>query len=323
MKYSLGVDIGGTKCAVLLGSADTRDKTEILYKQAFATGHGPEQTINMIFSEIDRCLSERGVHTEQIAGIGISCGGPLDAKRGIIMNPPNLSGWDNIPIADILEDRYGVRARLDNDANACAVAEWKYGAAKGCSDIIFLTFGTGLGAGLILNGRLYTGANGMAGEAGHMRLRDFGPVGYGKSGSFEGFCSGGGIAQLARQKALERLQRGESPSICPSAETLPEITAKSVADAADNGDELAKEIYEISGEYLGLGLSILVDVINPEIVVIGSIFYRSEHLLRPAMERVLRRESLPLSREACRIVPAGLGESIGDYAALSLALLSD
>lgn len=321
MKYRLGLDIGGTKCAVLLGSADIADSKMILHKQVFATGQGPEQTIGMIFDVIDGILQERGIKEDQIMGIGVSCGGPLDANSGVILNPPNLYGWDRVPISDILQKRYGVRVRLDNDANACAVAEWKYGAGKGCSNIIFLTFGTGLGAGMILDGKLYAGANGMAGEAGHIRLADFGPVGYGKAGSFEGFCSGGGIAQIARQVAREHLQRGERPGFCPTVEELTEITAKSVAEAADSGDPLAKEVYEISGEYLGRGLSVIVDILNPEIIIMGSIFYRSGHLMRPAMERALRRESLPLSHSVCRIVPAGLGESIGDYAALSLTLL--
>lgn len=120
--------------------------------------------------------------------VGISCGGPLNSTAGIIEGPPNLPGWNNVKIADILTSHYGVFASLQNDANACAVAEWKFGAGKGAQNMIFLTFGTGLGAGLILNGRLYSGTNDNAGEIGHIRLEEFGPSGYGKSGSFEGFA---------------------------------------------------------------------------------------------------------------------------------------
>ena len=321
--YNLGLDIGGTKCAVLLGSADLRagkDKA-ILQKRVFPTDAGPARTMETVYGMVDDMLAAKGIRPEDIAGIGISCGGPLDSESGRILGPPNLYGWDDVPIVDMLQKKYGVKARLENDANACAVAEWKFGAAVGCDSVVFLTFGTGLGAGMVLNGRLYRGASGMAGEVGHVRLSGWGPVGYGKAGSFEGFCSGGGIAQLARQMVLERIQQGERPAFCPTLAELPELTAKTVADAADGGDSLAKEIYALSGQYLGKGLAMLVDILNPQVIVLGSIFYRSEHLLRPAMQRVLERESLALSRNACRVVSSGLGDHIGDYAALSVALL--
>ena len=181
----------------------------------------------------------------------------------------------------------------------------------------FLTFGTGLGAGLILDGKLYSGTNDNAGELGHIRLSDFGPVGYGKSGSFEGFCSGGGIRQLAQSLVKERLQMGRSVSWCPDGD-IEKITAKVVADAAREGDALAKEIYDISSRYLGIGLSVLIDIINPEVIVIGSIYTRNEDMMKPVMDSVISREALPLAAKVCRVVPAALGEAIGDYAALSV-----
>jgi len=254
-----------------------------------------------------------------ITGIGVSCGGPLDSGRGVILSPPNLVGWDSIPIVKLLRDRFGIRASLQNDANACALAEWKYGAARGYENAVFLTFGTGLGAGLILNGRLYAGANDMAGEAGHIRLADNGPVGYGKAGSFEGFCSGGGIAQLARSMALEKLQMGGKVSFAGDLNELGRLDAKTVALAAEAGDELAMEVFRACGRYLGRGLSILIDILNPEIIVIGGIFTRQRDLLYGEAVRIIEKEALGRSRSACRIVPAGLGEQIGDYAALSVA----
>jgi len=327
VKYCLGIDIGGTKCAVLLGSStidENKDKV-IIHKEVFATDiyKGPDYTIDRICRKIDKILLEREVSTDDIAKIGICCGGPLNSKTGVIMNPPNLYGWDNISISGILNKRYGIQVKLENDANACAVAEWKFGAAKGYQNIIFLTFGTGLGAGIILNGKLYSGTNNMAGEVGHIRLSTFGPVGYGKAGSFEGFCSGSGIAQLARIKVLEKLQLGERPEICSDISKLGSITAKRVAEAADNGDPLAKEIFALSGEYLGKGLSIIIDMLNPEIIVIGSIFQRCRHLLWPFAQEVIEKESLKLSRSVCKIVPSELGDDIGNYAALSLAMLKD
>jgi glucokinase len=220
---------------------------------------------------------------------------------------------------NLLSDRYKIRSGIQNDANACALAEWKFGAGKGTENMIFMTFGTGLGAGLIIDGRLYAGTNDMAGEVGHIRLSGFGPVGYGKAGSWEGFCSGGGIAQLARTMIMEKFQMGESISFCKSAEDLNSINAQVVAEAAMHGDELALQIYRISGQFLGKGLSVLIDILNPEMIVIGSIFARSRQLLEPYAMEVIGKEALFHSSSVCRIVPARLGEDLGDYAALSVA----
>jgi glucokinase len=304
----IGVDIGGTKCAVVLG--DPKGDRKVLKKVKFPT-LGVDETIARIISEVEKMMP--------CDAIGISCGGPLDEKRGIIMSPPNLPDWDNIHITDILKDKFGVPVRLLNDANACAVAEWKYGAGRGAENMIFLTFGTGLGAGLILGGKLYSGACGMAGEIGHMAMEKSGPVGYGKEGSFEGFCSGGGIARTARAKAEKMLAEGKTPSYCESADALSAVTAQSVASFARSGCADALEIYENCGYMLGRGLAVIIDMLNPEKIVIGSVYARAEDLLAPAMRRALRKEALPASLAACEIVPAGLSENIGDIAALCVA----
>lgn len=303
----LGIDIGGTKCAVVLG-----DETGKIYKKVRFETMDKDKTLEKLI-EVAHDIGE-------FESIGISCGGPLDSKKGLIMSPPNLVGWDNVPVCEIFRNEFSVPVYLCNDANACALAEWKFGAGKGTENMVFLTFGTGLGAGLILNGRLYSGTNDMAGEVGHIRLESFGPVGYGKRGSFEGFCSGGGIAQLAKELALEKLQMGESTGYCKNKDELENITAKSVAESAIAGDETAKKVYEICGTQLGRGLSVIVDMLNPERIVIGSIFQRSENLLREYMEKTLKEESLALSREVCEIVPAQLEENLGDVAALSVAV---
>lgn len=303
----LGIDIGGTKCAVVLGN----EKGEILKKIRFET-MDKDRTIEKIIE------ASREMGTFQ--SIGISCGGPLDSKKGVIMSPPNLVGWDNVPVCEILNKEFSVPVYLCNDANACALAEWKFGAGRGAQNMVFLTFGTGLGAGLILDGKLYSGTNDMAGEAGHIRLDSFGPVGYGKKGSFEGFCSGGGIAQLGKTLALEKLQMGGKTGYCKDLSELDTVTAKSIAESALEGDETAKKVYEICGKQLGRGLSVLIDILNPEKIVIGSIFQRSENLLRKYMEETLDEECLSLSRNVCTILPAELGENLGDLAALSVAV---
>lgn len=301
----IGIDIGGTKCAVVLG-----DEKQIIKKIKFDT-KDCKRTVEEIMSAVE-AIGEGDA-------IGISCGGPLDSGRGVIMSPPNLPDWNDVHIVDMLTGRFGIPAYLCNDANACALAEWKYGAGRGTQNMVFLTFGTGLGAGLILNGRLYEGACGMAGEVGHVRLSEHGPVGYGKAGSFEGFCSGRGIAQIGRTVALECLQSGRRAAFCKSVGELDGITAKLIAEYADRGDVDAQRVYAISGEMLGRGLSMIVDILNPEVIVIGSVFSRSENLLRESMEKALRKEALDASVSACRVVGASLGENIGDFAALSVA----
>lgn len=318
MKYRLlaGVDIGGTKCAVTLGLPESGGIV-IKDKLRFPTTD-VEGTIRDIKSALREVMERNGLGSEGISAIGISCGGPLDSRTGVIMSPPNLPGWDNIPIVRILSEEFGVPAAVHNDANACALAEWLFGAGKGTRNMVFMTFGTGLGAGLILDGKLYTGTNDNAGELGHIRLEGFGPVGYGKAGSFEGFCSGSGIEQLARSMVKERLQMGHSVPWCPDG-NLDDITAKAVADAMREGDPLAKRVYEISARQLGKGLSIVIDILNPEVIVIGSIYARNEDIFKPLMEEVRAQEALPLANKVCKVVPAALGESIGDYAALSIA----
>ena len=311
----IGFDIGGTKCAVIIGE-EKNGEIVILDKRKIDTDHSVSA-----YEMIDRMCALAEEMTDDFSKIGISCGGPLDSKKGVILSPPNLPGWDNIEIVSYLEKRYGGKALIQNDANACSVAEWKYGAGRGSRNMIFLTFGSGLGAGLILDGKLYTGTNDMAGEAGHIRLSDFGPVGYGKRGSFEGFCSGNGIAGLGRILATERLQMGESVSYCKTTEDLDKITTKSIAESAYAGNDDAKEVYRICGEKLGSGLSVLIDILNPETIVIGSVFQRAESLLREAMEKKIEEEALYYARTVCKVVPAALTENIGDVAALSVAAM--
>ena len=194
--WLLGFDIGGTKCAAILGKTDG-SRIEAVEKTVFATADfpNPYDCIKKFAAEAEVLLKK--YPAVKPAALGISCGGPLDSSAGVIQSPPNLPGWDEIPVCRILTDHFHIPVKLCNDADACALAEWKYGAGRGSDNMIFLTFGTGMGAGLILNRKLYSGACGMAGECGHIRLAEKGPSGYGKRGSFEGFCSGGGIARGA------------------------------------------------------------------------------------------------------------------------------
>ena len=316
----IGFDIGGTKCATILGETDASGQVNIVEKIVFPTKKGPEASLTAIYSSTEELLHKNGLQPSQIAGIGISCGGPLDSRNGIILSPPNLPGWDNVPIVEMTEKRLGIKAFVQNDANGCAMAEWKYGAGKGYDNVVFFTFGTGMGAGLILDGRLYSGTCDLAGEVGHLRLSGHGPVGFGKEGSFEGWCSGGGIAQVGQTMARQRIQMGAKTAYCSSLDELPAVTAKSIAEAAYAGDETAREVYRMVARYLGRGLALIIDVLNPEVIILGSIFGRSRDLIEPYMLEVVHREAIGFSAAKCRIVPAGLGEHIGDMAALVLAV---
>lgn len=302
----LGVDIGGTKCAVCLGE----DDGTIIEKIKFPTTNVAD-TINNI------CRIAKDIQNKypSVEACGVSCGGPLDENKGIIQSPPNLPGWDNIQIKKILEDLLGVPCAVRNDANACAVAEWHFGNGKGTKNMIFMTFGTGLGAGVIINGKLYSGTNGFAGELGHIRLACTGPVGYGKEGSFEGFCSGGGLSQLGRDCAQKAIATGKTVPWYNG--SLPDV--KEMACAAREGDETALKVFETSGSMLGRGLAIVIDLLNPEKIIIGSIFARCGDLLTKHMYRILEREALPQALAKCEITTPALGEFIGDAAALAVA----
>jgi glucokinase len=297
MNCLLGLDIGGTKCAVILGRVEDGQVT-ITDRAAFATLPGPEANLTEL-ERLGRTLLERA--RCQASAVGVSCGGPLDSRLGIIQSPPNLPGWDDVRIVERCQKYFGVPVLLQNDANACAVAEWKWGAGRGTRNMVFLTFGTGMGAGLILDGRLYSGTNDLAGEVGHLRLAEDGPEGYGKRGSFEGFCSGGGIARFARLRGLNTR------------------TAQDIFAVAQAGDTQALALVEAVAEKLGQGLALIVDTLNPEAIVLGSIFARQREMLWPIAEKALRAEALPGALSVCRILPAELGDQIGDYAALALA----
>ena len=298
----LGLDIGGTKCAVIIGDNDGN----VLDKKVIKTTSFTE-TYQKIFSLIKESPS--------FDAVGISCGGPLDEEAGIILSPPNLPDWDNVKIVDDIKKQFSVPCKIRNDANACALAEFKFGAGVGCKNMVFLTFGTGLGAGLILDGKLYAGTNGNAGEVGHIRLAKNGPVGFNKAGSFEGFCSGQGIRQLGEIFLEKALKKGITPNYAKTAD----FTTKDIAESARNGDKTAIAVFNKCGTMLGKGLSIIIDMLNPQRIVIGSVYARCVDLLEKPMMKVLKKESISVSLGACKVVPAKLNESIGDVAALAVA----
>lgn len=299
MKISAGLDIGGTKCAISTGEC-AADSIRILSREEFPTAGLSWRQVLDEFARRIEAISKSGGDRE-VSAIGISCGGPLDSRAGIIMSPPNLPGWDDVRIVDFFSDRFKVPVHLQNDANACALAEYRFGAGRGTRNMVFMTFGTGLGAGIVIDGRLYSGTNDNAGEIGHIRLAPAGPLGYNKEGSAEGFCSGAGIARLAKiRKGLV-------------------LTAKEIFARVRAGDPDCTEVFRESAEKLATILAFTIDILNPEVIALGGVFMRNADLFMKVVEPILEREALPLARKVCRIVPAGLGESVGDYAALAVA----
>jgi glucokinase len=294
----IALDIGGTKTSVSLWEGET----SLAQKIQFPTPPSPEETLAKALAAVDQAIRGASLERSRVAALGISCGGPLDSGRGLVLSPPNLPGWDAIPVVSLLREKTGFPCFLENDANACALAEWRWGAGRGCRDMAFLTFGTGMGCGLILNNSLYRGAGDLAGEVGHIRIAEDGPEGYGKEGSWEGYCSGGGLTRLY------------------AALTGRTETGKRICEAAEAGEAEALQVIDTCAFYLGRGLALLIDLLNPQRIVIGSIFARSEALFRPRMEQALEREALAASRRQCAIVPALLGELLGDKAALGVAL---
>lgn len=312
-KLWAGVDIGGTKTAVVL----SWQPPEVIRREEFPTApeRGPDHAIAALKAALAGMLESCGAAREALAGIGVSCGSPQDRTRGVILAPPNLWTWVDVPITAILGAEFGCACKLENDANAGAVAEHRFGAGRGVSDMVFLTLGTGLGAGVIANGRLYHGASDSAGEIGHVRLTQRGPVGYHKAGSVEGWASGGGIAKQAEELVAAAARKGEKTLLGG-----PPLTAKDVWMAAQAGDKLARRIIRRAGRRLGETLAILADVLNPQRVVIGGLALRlGDALLEPARQ-VMRREALPQTAAVCEVVPAALGERIGDVASLAIAM---
>ncbi len=305
--YFIGIDIGGTKMAVSIFDV-TLAAVERVERFPSGADCDPQEMVEQLVAAAREWIKEKGTAPE---AVGISVGAVYDWVTGCVTDAPHLPKWKGFPVVATFKEAFGVPVFAENDANACALAEWRHGAGQGCDHVIFLTFGTGLGAGLILNGRLYRGASGLAGEVGAMRVAESGPAVRDKPGCLEGFASGAGIARLgvaAREQDRETV--------------LPENpTAKDVFVAAEAGDAVAIEVVQESTEKLGQGLATLLDVLSPERIVLGSIFVRAESLIRPLLEETLKREAMAETIAACQIAPAELGESIGDFGAATLAEL--
>lgn len=290
--HRIGIAIGGTKSAVTFAEID-ENEIKIIEKINIKTN--PESA-SETYEKLVEAIDSRNFAFDSISVI---CGGPLDPIGGTINKPANLPGFDNFPIVKLLNDRYSKPVSLLNDADACALAEYKYGVGKGLKNFVYITFGTGLGCGLILNGRLYSGTNAGAGEIGHVRIKSQGHFARnGKKGSSESFASGGGISDLS----LSYFETRKS--------------AKEIFDLARKGDEKAKKIVSIVATSLGQVVSTCVDLFNPECIAIGGIYPRVIDVLQDKMMKTVRKESLPMNLSSCKILPCSLQEKIDEYSSL-------
>jgi glucokinase len=307
--HIIGIDIGGTKCAACLARGG-----QIVRREDFPTADepGPDAVLRRLAATAEGLLSRHRVPRERVIGVGVSCGGPLDPEEGLILSPPNLPGWDGVPARRILEQALSLPVRIENDANATAVAEWRLGAGRGFRSLAFLTVGTGIGAGLILDGKLYRGKAGLAGEVGHSTILPDGPLcRCGKRGCLEALASGSSIGRRAQAAAKEH-----PDSILAGRE----LTGRDVVEAARAGDALAREALLESARYLGIGIANLLQILDLERVILGTIAVHAGEEYLDAVRTSVREHCWPSICDGVEVVPCGLGDSAQDYAAISLWL---
>jgi glucokinase len=314
--HLLGIDIGGTKIGLCVGTA----AGDVVALESMPTDHSasPDAVLAECRDRLHAMLARAAGPSTAPAALGAACPGPLDYPGGRFLDPPNMPRWHGFPIRDWLANNLPCPTAFMNDANATALAEWQWGAARGSTTAVYLTMSTGMGAGLIIDGRLYEGPLGLAGEIGRIRLRDDGPVGFAKRGSAEGFLSGPGMSQLARQEALICIQADEPSRLRDIVESGADIRAQDLCAAAATGDAAARRVTDRAAAELGRLCAILTDVLNPDVIVLGTIGAAHPDLFIPGAMRTLREEAVAASARHVRIVPSALPHR-GEQSALAVA----
>lgn len=308
MAKRIGIDVGGTNVKIAL----VDDKGKIIYSNSVPTyaKMGYEYTVNNIKQAIKDLMKETNTTPKDIEGIGFDFPGQVDCKTGVVKLAPNIPGWVNVPIAQMIEDEFHIPTRIDNDVRCAALGELKFGAGKGCENFICITVGTGIGSGLVINGKVVRGASNAAGELGHIKLQmNGGPIcGCGDTGCLEAFASGPSIVAMAQ----DYIKGGKSTKFREMAAAEGgEITPYMVAKAAEEGDPVAKRIFEIVGEYIGIGLTSVINLLNPEKVIIGGGVAEAGDLLLDPIRRTIKERAMVVAGSAVEIVPAELGNSAG------------
>jgi glucokinase len=306
-----GIDIGGTKIAIAL--ADTAGQRLSCFRFPTQVELGPYRIMDKAVAAVKRTIEEEGA---KLVAVGVGCGGPLDRKRGLILSPPNLPGWDEFPITELLEQQFKVPVLLDNDANAAALGEHLHGAGRGLSDIVYITISTGIGGGIIIGGKLLHGVGDGAGEVGHIIVQPDGVAcGCGSRGCLEALCSGTSIARRARERLLSGTKHS---SMTAKVKEISEVTAQTVAEAAREGDALALEIWNETVRYLAIAINNIMVTLAPEAVILGGgVSTAGEQLLEP-LRRHLQTLVKIVPFEKIQVRQAARGGDSAIYGALIL-----
>lgn len=316
-KYIVGVDIGGTK--ILAAISDDKGKLLARYNVTTEASNGAQAGVQKIIMAIKQVCRQAGIPSvNRLGGIGIAIAGLVNTEKGILATSPHLPGWKDVPLREKIEGDLGVQTFIINDAKAAAIGEQKYGAGKGVKNQIYMTVSTGIGGGIIINGILYTGAGGTAGEIGHMVIDTNGPrCDCGNNGCLESLVSGTAVAR----EMCNRLEKGASSIVREMVSgRLQAVTGETVSMAAERGDAVATEVIHKAGIYLGVGLANLVNIFNPGLIVIGGGFAKvGSRLLDPAISEMKRRAfAQPASQ--VRISNARLGENSGVSGAIAYVI---
>ena len=321
-KHVVGIDIGGTKLATVVADSTGRILNKV--RRPTLAERGPEYALQLLSDMVRETVELAGLAPTAISAIGVSCGGPLDTKTGIVYSPPNLPGWDALPLKAKLESEFQIPVTVENDANASALAEYRFGGGRGYNAVLYMTMSTGIGGGIVLDGQIYHGANDSAGEVGHqILLPDGPPCGCGKRGCLEALCSGPAIARRAQAAIQKHLtDKSASPAAllnlangCPEA-----VRSEHVLEAARHRDAFALQLVEETAYYMGWGIANLVNILNPDIVLLGTIAIAAGDLLLDPIRKTVSEFAMTRPAAAVKIAPAALGEALGDLAAVALVV---
>jgi len=316
--YVVGIDIGGTKLATVV--ADNTGHILNKVRRPTLAERGPEYALQLLFDMVHETIELAGLERTTISAIGVSCGGPLDTETGIVYSPPNLPGWDALPLKAKLASEFQVPVTIENDANASALAEYRFGGGRGYSAVLYMTMSTGIGGGIVLDGQVYHGANDSAGEVGHqILLPDGPPCGCGKRGCLEALCSGPAIARRA-QAAVRNEKTSATTLLDLAGGRVEAVRSEHVLEAARQGDVLGLHLVEETGYYMGWGIANLVNILNPDIVLLGTIAIAAGDLLLNPIRKTVSEFAMTRPAEAVKIAPAQLGEALGDLAAIALVV---
>jgi glucokinase len=312
----IGIDLGGTKTAAAV--ADVTGRLLASDHWPSQAERGPSGMMELAFAHVRALLAQVGARPGDVAAVGCGCGGPLDRSAGLIMSPPNLPDWDRIPLRAWLEAEFGAPAAIDNDVNAAALGEYHWGAGRGLRDLLYVNLGTGVGGGVIVDGKLLHGVRDSAGEIGHTTVWPDGPrCGCGNRGCLEALASGPSIARRARQA----LAAGRESRVLALAGGRPEaVTARLLAEAASQGDPLARELWDQIGQDLGIALGNAIGILSPQLIVLGGGVARAGELLFEPARRTIRQRVFVVPVDQIPIVPTALGDDTGLYGAVALAL---